>query len=248
MKIFLRDRLKELDPDEMPTLVESHWEKTLKALGISFFPQMGVHRDHEFSPTTVAEQDSIVFLHTETQWPNWKAKYAGPGPGDHHGHLVRISTPGGQALEPSSSDRVHICHWSAEQFRPDGHPRARAFAESLVSGRPNWQLLCPSPTERLWALRLLCEGLLNPETKPNLPHDWLQLLGPQGESPDTTIAAIASDATDLSKDSAAPGKIRAFLTEIKNAGAGTQTDDKITECLSALNSLLGISTQVSPSK
>lgn len=248
MKIFLRDRLKSLTPDNRPTSEASKWEKNLNTSGITFYPEIGVHRDHVFLPPAIADRDSVVFLHTDTQRDNWEKCYADNAPNSHHGHLVIISTLGGQALKPSTFDRVHVCHWSAEQFGREPHPRARSFADSLVSGRPNWQLIRPAPTERLWALRLLCEGFLNPDTKLSLPPDWLQLLGPQGESPDATIAAIATDATDLSKDGAAPGKIRAFLTDIKNAGASNQTDPKVVECLSVLNSLLGISPQVSLSK
>ena len=231
MKITLRDH----------NLAGSNWRAALVPLGCSDL-------DKDTQPATETGVElHLLFLHTTTTaTENFFRKWVTENP---NRRLVLVASSGRVGRSRADLPNfVFSCWWTPSEILAAASRGPSEFAEDLKQQRFNPNLLNPAPTERLWALRLLCEGFLNPDTKPNLPPDWLQLLGPQGESPDATIAAIATDATDLSKDGVAPGKIRAFLTEIMNAGAGNQTDPKVVECLSVLNSLLGISPQVSLSK
>ena len=231
MKITLRDN----------NLRSSKWPEALRPLGCN---DVGNDTDEA---SDAGDELHLLFLHpSSTLTENFFRKWVTEKP---NRRLVLVA--GGGRVGRSRADlpnSVFSCWWTPSEILAAVSRGPREFAEDLRQQRFNPNLLNPAPTERLWALRLLCEGSLNPDTKPNLPPDWLQLLGPQGESPDATIAAIATDATDLSKDGAAPGKIRAFLTDIKNASAGNQTDAKVAECLSVLNSLLGIPAQASSNK
>src|ERR1017187_2850290 len=181
MKFFLRDRLKGLDPDNRPLTDESNWEKRLKAMGMSFHSEMGVHRDNVVLPNAIADTDSIIFLHTETQRLVWEGRFAENAPNGFHGNLVLISTPGGAAITPPVHKRVHVCHWASDQFDDNGHPRARAFVKSLLDGNPNWNLLRPAPTERLWALRLFCEAFELQRMRGDPQINWIDLLSENDE-------------------------------------------------------------------
>jgi hypothetical protein len=232
MKITLRDN----------NLKLSKWQEALKPLGCN-----DVGSDNDGAPPDAGVELHLLFLHpsttaTENFFRSWVTK-------NPNRRLILVASSGrvgrSRADLPNS---VFSCWWTPSEILAAVSRGPREFAQDLKQQRFNPNLLNPAPTERLWALRLLCEGFLNPDTKPNLPPNWIQLLGPQGESPDTTIAAIGTDATDLSKDGVAPGKIRAFLTEIKNGGGANKTDTNVADCLSVLKSILGVPTQVAPSK
>ncbi len=175
MKIFLRDSLKSLDPYNRPLSTTSPWEEQLRLMNVPFHPDEGVHRDTFRAPHAIKDADAVVFLHTETQRPNWESDFASS---NYLGHLILISRPGGASITPSPNPRVHVCFWGIEHFGERYHPRVEAFVASLLRGQPIWGALRPAATERLWALRLLCEATQTLKTSAKIAGvQWVPLLG-----------------------------------------------------------------------
>jgi hypothetical protein len=109
-----------------------------------------------------------------------------------------ISRPGGAAIAPSSNPRVHVCFWGIEHFGERCHPRVGAFIDGLLLGNPGWDLLRPAATERLWALRLLCEAYHLPETRASVDRTkWLPLLADEEQAARGLKGVIESDIAEL---------------------------------------------------
>jgi hypothetical protein len=232
---------------------DTEWPSAWYSALLSSFPRMFQFSDtitkNEPPQDHPAYKDSnaILICHSTAE-TNWKKEAD-----RQQCHFVLVRSGGQQRKESNARGNLHGCYWHPDDFNVTPRPaRLRAWLDQINSGSPSanvqWSLLQPAPTERLWALRLLCEGFLDPETKAKLPPQWFKLLAPNGEPPDATIAAIEADAADLTDEGVTLSNIRALLNEIKDIGAGNETAAKAAECLSILEPLLGISIETSRAK
>jgi hypothetical protein len=243
IRVFLRDRLNDSGGVWAKALGPAPGAE-LVSLCDPFYRNASCDPDNESANATAA--DALILLHHSDNLSTWHQHVSGAQP-VLRGHLVVISNPGRVVIpQQFHHERIHACAYTPEDFYQKSQPqRLQAWIHQIRKGEienVTWTLLHPAPTERLWALRLLCEAFFETRTKPNVERvNWLLLLGEDDEppaiSPDEVIKKIRADYDDLSpKGSTA---ISTFLDSLKN-GAPKSKDD-VRDCLNKLNSLLGVS-------
>jgi len=221
MKITLRDH----------SLDTSNWDNVLKPLGCN-------DADNDGEPVHDAgEELHLLFLHSRrTETENSARAWTNNNP---NRRLILIASGG--RVGPSRADlpnRVFSCWWTPHELLTKTIKKARDLVNGLASQRFDPTLLQPTPTESLWALRLLCDGLVNSDRKQDIPDDWFKLLGPDLTA-DAIISTLSKDASELSTAGQAPEEMTSFLKRMNQEGYPKDPDD-VGKCLSALNSLLGI--------
>jgi hypothetical protein len=162
---FLRDHHKSV-VNYVPSSAPTEWEEKLKSGGVLF--TVSSVNDESLALTAALDADirsenAVVFLHQKYKRVDWEEAFRD---GRCKGHLIIASTAGGSALGSSNHERIHICMWKPDDFSPasGAQPnRVQRWVEQNEAGdihKVQWALLAPAPTERLWALRLLCESWL----------------------------------------------------------------------------------------
>jgi hypothetical protein len=221
MKITLRDH----------RLDTSNWNNTLTPLGCTDVGKA------DQPVADAGEELHLLFLHTNrTETENRSRQWTANNP---NRRLILIARDGRVGRSRADlPNHVFSCWWTPHELLTKTDKKAREFAEGLALQRFDPTLLQPTPTESLWALRLLCDGFVNSDRTQDIPDDWFQLLGP-GLPANEIISKLSDNASELSEDHQAPEALTGFLMRMSQEGNPKDPSD-VTECLSALNSLLGI--------
>jgi hypothetical protein len=234
MKIHLCDR-------ECSSRELSSWHKALLIAFPVEFQSNSTCDANEPPEDHAAYKDStaILFCHSslEADWRNQAGKSSC--------QVVLVRSGGQQGKESNAKGNLHGCYWHPDDFKETkGTPRParlQSWIDQVKSGTTasiQWSLLQPAATESLWALRLLCEGFLSSDHTQDIPDNWFELLGP-GLPPNEIVSKLSDNASELSPDHQAPKAMTGFLTRMSQEGNPKDPSD-VTECLLALNSLLGI--------
>jgi hypothetical protein len=250
INVFLRDRLNDQ---------EGVWAK---ALGPDPGAALIITKDHYYrdascdaanEPDSAKAANTVIFLHHNNNLETWHRNVSGNEPA-FRGHLVVISTPGAVVIPQNlRHDRTHACVYKPEHFYPgkEQPPRLRAWIDQVKAGRiedVNWTLLQPAPTERLWALRLLCEAYELEKTRQNVQVNWINLLKERDdEGAKKVLSGITNNVQELGidideKDKRAVPDVFKIIEGGKPPGDGDA--EKIKTCRELLEKLLGIRSEV----
>lgn len=191
--------------------------------------------------------DAVLFVHS-TETDDWENKVQ-----EHHihCHIVLVRSGGGQRSTISQRGKLHACFWSPAHFsaaavssEPDRLARWIRQVKSGDVASLQWNLLQPEPTERLWALRLLCEASELPETKNTIPKDWISLLKEKESETSRDVKSVIEANIDelgieISKEERAA--IDSLLKIVENGQRPNDAAaDTVTACGRALGKLLEI--------
>jgi hypothetical protein len=195
-----------------------------------------------------AKKDAILFCHSNGCEPQWRQKS-----NDADCHIVIVRGGGRWKEEQNAKGNLHGCYWSPDELQeaakhPASNFRLAHWIEQIRAGEPTaieWKLLRSAATERLWALRILCEAFEVPETRTRAEQaNWIDLLkNDSAEERDAVVAAIKRDVAALNHfdDAAVIKPIDTLLDSIESGGS-PRNPESVQACLNTLNSLLGITT------
>lgn len=241
MKIYLCDR-------EYTARDKSEWHNALTSALPDHFKHTETrdwNEPEEFHPA-YSDADAVIFCHSNAGEPAWRRKAAAVDC-----HIVLARRSGRQKQEEDAKGNLHGCHWSPAEFitaAREGSPQRLALwihrAQTKNASEAQWSLLRAAATERLWALRLLCEAYELPETKKNIPKDWISLLKEkESEMPGDVITAIKANIDELGVQIGTDEKaaIDKLLGIFENGQSPNDNDaSTVRSCREALEKLLGI--------
>jgi hypothetical protein len=202
---------------------------------------------HDTDVSTREGESTILFLHTnendkKTKFNDWVQLRA-----DHH--LVIISSYGRvSATEHNPESRIYACYWTPQEWRAKRRREVERLIEGLKVGQIFPKLFRPVPTERLWALRLLCEAYENEQTREHvqkteedLPLNWTSVLQEKGgEAPAQVRTAIETDIQELGINVGPDGErsLKSLLDSIEQTGQPPSDTSEVEVARKALVKLL----------